>query len=53
MNEKIIKLFRSGLTRRQIASKLHVQTFVIQQALNGFPTNKIVNKINTTYGFKD
>ena len=54
MNEQeVIKLFKSGLTQNQIARKFHVQNFVIQQILKGYPTSKIVAKINSTEGFEE
>lgn len=41
MNEQeVIKLFKSGLTQNQIARKFHVQNFIIQQILKGYPTSK-------------
>lgn len=54
MNDlEIIKMYKSGMTRSEIARHFHVQNFVIEQVCKGYPTSKIVNKINKTEGFKE
>ena len=54
MNEtEIIKMYKSGMIRSQIARHFHVQNFVIEQICKGYPTSKIINKINNTLGFKE
>lgn len=51
--EEIIKMLKSGKTIAQIARILHVQDFAISQICKGYPTSKIIRKINTTQGFKE
>lgn len=52
-DKKIIELLKSGMTQREIASLYHVQTFTISQICKGFPTNKCIEKIKNTKGFRE
>lgn len=47
-DSKVIELFKSGLTKTEIARHLHVQNFVIASILRGFPSAKLVKKIKNT-----
>jgi hypothetical protein len=46
-------MLKSGLTRREIAKTFQVQTFTVEQICKGYPTTKIINKINNTENFKE
>lgn len=52
-NEKVLEMFKSGMSRNEIARSLKVQNYVVDVSLKGYPNLKIMRKIKETPGFEE
>lgn len=44
-DKEILKLFKTGMSRTDIARHFHVQNYVVEDALRGYPSMRIVKRI--------
>lgn len=52
-DKKILEMFKSGMSRNEIAISLKVQNYVVDVSLKGYPNLKIMRKIKETPGFEE
>lgn len=52
-NEKVLEMFKNGMSRSEIARFFKVQNYVIEVSLKGYPRSNFMKKIKDNPGFKE
>lgn len=52
-NEKVLEMFKNGMSRSEIARFFKVQNYVIEVSLKGYPRSNFMKKIKDNPGFEE